>query len=129
MRKAIMVPGAVSPAGHYSHAVIANGFVFVAGPGPADPATREVKGTFEDQVRQTLANLRTILNGAGADLEDMVKVTVFLSDIALFRRYDAVYREVVPAGPAARTTVAAMLNNIDIEIDCIAALPERPQSR
>lgn len=128
MRKAIMVPGAVSPAGHYSHAVIANGFVFVAGQGPADPATREVKGTFEDQVRQTLANLQTILKGAGADLGDMVKVTVFLSDIALFKRYDAVYREMVPAGPAARTTVAAMLNNIDIEIDCIAALPGHPLS-
>lgn len=123
MRKAIMVQGAVSPAGHYSHAVVANGFVFVAGQGPADPLTREVRGTFEDQVRQTLANLRTILNGAGADLGDMVKVTVFLSDIALFKRYDAVYREIVPAGPAARTTVAAMLNNIDIEIDCIAVLP------
>ena len=56
----------------------------------------------------------------------MVQVTVFLSDIALFREYDAVYREMVPEGPAARTTVAAMLNNIDIEIDCIAVLPQRP---
>ncbi|SMH29605.1 RidA family protein [Mesorhizobium australicum] len=126
MREAIMVPGAVSPAGHYSHAVIANGFVFVAGQGPADPATRKVTGTFREQVRRTIENIRTILNGAGADLGDMVKVTVFLSDIALFREYDAVYREMVPEGPAARTTVAAMLNNIDIEIDCIAVLPQRP---
>lgn len=124
MRQAIMVPGAVSPAGHYSHATVANGFVFVAGQGPMDPATRQVTGTFEDQVRRTIANMRIILEGAGCGLQDMVKVTVFLSDIALFKRYDAVYREMVPEGPAARTTVAAMLNNIDIEIDCIAALPQ-----
>jgi 2-iminobutanoate/2-iminopropanoate deaminase len=124
MRQAIMVSGAVSPAGHYSHAVIANGFVFVAGQGPADPVTRKVTGSFEDQVRRTIDNVRIILEGAGAGLKDIVKAQVFLSDIRLFKAYDAVYREMVPGPPPARTTVAAMLNGIDIEIDCIAVLPE-----
>ncbi|HTC83213.1 MAG TPA: RidA family protein, partial [Rhizomicrobium sp.] len=69
MRKAIMVEGAAKPGGHYSHAVIADRFVFVAGQGPVDPATNAMSDKFADQVRQTLKNLQTILRGVGADMK------------------------------------------------------------
>ena len=68
MRKAIMVEGAAKAAGQYSHAVIANGFIYVSGQGPADPATNIVPDSFAAQVRQTIRNVQTILKGAGADL-------------------------------------------------------------
>jgi len=123
MRKAIMVESAVKPAGRYSHAVIANGFVYVSGQGPADPATSIVPDGFADQVRQTLRNLQAILKGAGADLKDVVKVNAYLSDVTRFRDYDEVYREFFTADPPARTTVGSQLVGIQVEIDCIAVLP------
>jgi len=89
MRKAINIEGAVKPAGQYSHAVIANGFVFVSGQGPADPATNVVPDGFADQVRQTIRNLRIILQGAEADLSDVVKVNAYLSDVTRFTEYNA----------------------------------------
>ena len=122
MRKAINIEGAVKPAGQYSHAVIANGFVFVSGQGPADPATNVVSDGFADQVRQTIRNLRIILQGAGADLSDVVKVNAYLSDVTRFPEYNDVYKEFFPEGPPARTTVGCQLVGIQIEIDCIAVL-------
>jgi 2-iminobutanoate/2-iminopropanoate deaminase len=123
MRKTIMVESAVKPAGRYSHAVIANGFVYVSGQGPADPDTNTVPDGFAAQVRQTLRNLQTILKGAGADLKDVVKVNAYLSDVTRFREYDEVYQEFFTADPPARTTVGSQLVGIQVEIDCIAALP------
>ncbi len=123
MRKTILVEGAVEPAGQYSHAVIANGFVYVSGQGPADPATNAVPDGFADQVRQTLRNLQAILRGAGVDLEDVVKVNAYLSDVTRFRDYDEVYREFFKDEPPARTTVGSQLVGIQVEIDCVAALP------
>ncbi len=73
MRQAFMVQGAARPAGPYSHAVVANGFVFVSGQGPADPATGRVPDGFAAQVEQTLRNVQTILEGAGASLRDVVR--------------------------------------------------------
>jgi 2-iminobutanoate/2-iminopropanoate deaminase len=61
MRRTVMAEGGPTPAGPYSHAVIANGFVFVSGQGPVDPETGSMPDAFADQVRQTLENLRTSL--------------------------------------------------------------------
>jgi 2-iminobutanoate/2-iminopropanoate deaminase len=123
MRKPVMVEGAVKPAGQYSHAVVANGFVFVSGQGPADPVTNIVPDRFADQVRQTLRNVQTILKGAGTSLADVVKVNTYLSDVTRFREYNDIYREFFPDGPPARTTVGCQLVGIQVEIDCIAVLP------
>jgi 2-iminobutanoate/2-iminopropanoate deaminase len=123
MRKAIMVDGAVKAAGHYSHAVIANGFVYISGQGPADPVTNVVPDGFAEQVRQTLRNVQIILKGAGADLADVVKVNAYLSDVARFREYNAIYQEFFLADPPARTTVGSQLVGIQVEIDCVAVLP------
>jgi 2-iminobutanoate/2-iminopropanoate deaminase len=122
MRKAINIKGAVTPAGQHSHAVIANGFVFVSGQGPADPAKNVVPDGFADQVRQTIRNLRIILQGAGVDLDDVVKVNTYLSDVTRFREYNEIYKEFFAEGPPARTTVGCQLVGIQVEIDCIAVL-------
>jgi 2-iminobutanoate/2-iminopropanoate deaminase len=118
-----MIESAVNAAGQYSHAIISNGFVYVSGQGPVDPRTGEMPSTFPDQVRQTLRNLRHILQGVGSDLCDVVKVNAYLSDVTRFAEYDAVYREFFPTEPPARTTVGCQLIGILIEIDCIAVQP------
>jgi 2-iminobutanoate/2-iminopropanoate deaminase len=123
MRQAIMVEGAARPGGGYSHAVLANGFIFVAGQGPAHPVTGVIPDAFADQVRQTLDNLRLVLRGTGVDLADVVKVNTYLSDLTRFAEYDAIYREFFPAEPPARTTIGCQLKAIQVEIDCIAVAP------
>jgi 2-iminobutanoate/2-iminopropanoate deaminase len=122
MRQALMIEGAAPAGGHYSHAVVANGFVFVSGQGPADPATGRMPDDFAGQVRQTLTNLRTILEGAGSSLDDVVKINCYLSDVTRFREWNALYADFFPAAPPARTTVACQLNGIQVEVDCIAVL-------
>jgi 2-iminobutanoate/2-iminopropanoate deaminase len=124
MRSAKMVEAAVRPAGQYSHAVVANGFVFVSGQGPADPVTNVVPDGFADQVRQTLRNVQTILRGVGADLKDVVKVNAYLSDVTRFAAYNEIYKEFFTADPPARTTVGSQLVGIQVEIDCVAVLPD-----
>jgi 2-iminobutanoate/2-iminopropanoate deaminase len=123
MRKTIMVEGAAKPAGQYAHAVIANGFVFISGQGPADPATNAVPDGFAAQVRQTIRNVQTILQGAGAGLKDVVKINAYLSDVTRFREYNEIYKEFFAEDPPARTTVGSQLVGIQVEIDCVAVLP------
>ncbi len=121
MRKAIECD--VKPTACFSHAIVANGFVFVTGQGPMDPAAGASPDGFAAQVRQTLINLRTVLGLAGAGMEDVVKVTAYLTDLTRFAQYDAIYREFFPSTPPARTTVGCQLPGILVEIDCIAVLP------
>jgi 2-iminobutanoate/2-iminopropanoate deaminase len=123
MRKAVMVENAAKPAGQYSHAVVANGFVYVSGQGPADPSTGVVPDAFAAQVRQTIRNVQTILKGVGADLKDVVKINTYLSDVTRFREYTEIYKEFFPVEPPARTTVGCQLVGIQVEIDCVAVLP------
>jgi 2-iminobutanoate/2-iminopropanoate deaminase len=124
MRKALIVEGAAKVAGLYSHAVIANGFVYVAGQGPADPKTGVVPDAFAEQVRQTLRNVQTILKGAGADFKDVVKVNAYLSDLTRFAEYNVIYKEFFTSEPPARTTIGCQLFGIQVEIDCVAVLPD-----
>lgn len=120
----LMIAGAAKPAGCYSHVVVANGFAFVSGQGPKDPSTETMSPVFAEQVRQTIANLRTILNGIGLGLEDIVRMNVYLTDLSRFAEYNAIYTEFFPSSPPARTTIGCWLPGILIEIDCIAALRE-----
>ena len=124
MRKAIIVEGAVKPAGHYSHAVDRERLRLRLRPGPADPAKNVVPDGFADQVRQTMRNLQIILQGAGADLGDVVKVNTYLSDVhPLPRVQRASTRSSSRPRPPARTTVGCQLVGIQVEIDCVAVLP------
>ncbi|MBN9272080.1 MAG: RidA family protein, partial [Mesorhizobium sp.] len=99
MRKTAMVEDAVKPAGHYSHAVISNGLVFVSGQGPVDPETGDMSSSFSGQVRQTMRNLDIILRGVGTELKHAVKINAYLSDLANFAEFNRVYSEFFPGEP------------------------------
>jgi len=123
MRKAIHPAAAPRPRGPYSPAIVAEGFVFVAGQGPVNPKTNELElGDVRSETRRTLENIRIILSAAGSSLRDVVRVGVFLADMNDFAAMNEVYREFFPEAPPARTTVGAQLPKIKVEIDCIARL-------
>ena len=123
MRKVIRTSDAPRPRGTYSQAIVANGFVFVAGQGAVDPRTNELElGDIRSETRRTLENIRAILEAAGSSLRDVVRVSVYLADMNDFGFMNEVYRQFFPEDPPARTTVGAQLPKIKIEIDCIARL-------
>ncbi|CAA9523048.1 MAG: hypothetical protein AVDCRST_MAG05-3743 [uncultured Rubrobacteraceae bacterium] len=121
-RETVTAGGAPEPADPYSHAVVANRFVYVSGQGPADPETGSTPDGFEDQVRQTFENLRTILEAAGSGLREVVKVNAYLTDLTRFGRFNEVYGEFFAQDPPARTTVGADLLGILVEVDCVAVV-------
>ena len=125
MRKAHIVEGAAKPAGQYSHAITANGFAYVSGQGPVDPATGVMSDNFADQVRQTIRNVETILKGIGASLNDVVKINAYLADLTRFKEYNEIYTEFFKTAPPARTTIGCQLHGIHVEIDCVAVLPTK----
>jgi 2-iminobutanoate/2-iminopropanoate deaminase len=124
MRKTVMAENGPQPAGPYSHAVVSGGFVFVSGQGPVDPETGTMPDAFPDQVRQTLENVRTILEAAESSLEDVVKVNAYVTDLTRFAEFNEVYKEFFRHSPPARTTVATALLGILVEIDCVAQLKD-----
>ena len=124
MRKTVMADKGPAPAGPYSHAVVANGFVFISGQGPVNPETGAMPDAFADQVRQTLKNVQTILEAAGSSLDDVVKVNGYVTDLTRFSMFNDVYKEFFQDDPPARTTVATALLGILVEVDCIAAISE-----
>ena len=125
MRETITAEKGPKPAGPYSHAVVSGGFVFVSGQGPVDPETGAMPDSFEEQVRQTLKNLQTILEAAGSSLDDVVKVNAYVTDLTRFAQFNEVYSEFFSYDPPARTTVGTSLLGFLVEIDCIAAITER----
>ncbi len=124
-KQAFNYRGAPQKAGPYSHAVILNGVVYISGQGPSNPETNEIAGqTIEVQVRQTLENVKFILEQAGSSLENVVKVNVYLQNLNDFQAFNEVYGQYFPKDQPVRTTIGANLLNILIEIDCIAVLKE-----
>ena len=124
MREIVMAEKGPQPAGPYSHAVVANGFVFISGQGPVDPETGTMPDAFGDQVRQTLKNVQTILEAAGSNLENVVKVNAYVTDLTRFAEFNEVYKEFFSHDPPARTTVGTSLLGFLVEVDCIAAVPD-----
>lgn len=122
--KHVTAKGAPAPGGSYSHGVIANGFLYTCGMGPVDPATGNiVEGGVGPQTRQTLINLKAILDEVGADFSQVVKTTAHLQNcVADFAEYDKVYREFLTAPFPVRTTVGSDLIKILVEIDFVVAL-------
>lgn len=108
--RCISPDGLSPPGGHYSHAAVANGFVFVSGQLPVTPEGERLVGApFEQQARQVLANVGAALAAAGSGIGRLVQVRVYVSDIAHWPSFDAIYaawagdarpaRAVVPTGP------------------------------
>ncbi|MFP6654260.1 MAG: RidA family protein [Myxococcota bacterium] len=115
---------APEPIGPYSQAIRSGQLVFVSGQIPLDPKTGKiVSGEIEDETRQVLANLSAVLEAAGAHLSSVVKATVYLTDMSLFPRVNAIYAEAFTSDPPpARATVevSALPMGVHVEIDAIA---------
>jgi 2-iminobutanoate/2-iminopropanoate deaminase len=112
-----------TPAGPYSHVVVANGFAFTAGFGPQDPSTGEVPDGIKAQTEAVIRNVERALAVVRLDLSHVVKATVHLADLADFAAYNRVYERMFPAPYPVRTTVGSQLADILVEIDVVAALP------
>ena len=113
-------PGAVGP---YSQGIAADGFVFTAGQVPINPASGKVEATtIEDQTRQVLTNVDAVLRAAGSSLDRVVKMTVFMTDLADFQAMNGVYAEFFPSNPPARSAVqvVALPLGVQIEMEAVA---------
>jgi 2-iminobutanoate/2-iminopropanoate deaminase len=118
-----------APQGAYSQGWRAGDFIFVTGTGPVDAATGKLAGdTIEAQTEQVIINMESVLAADHATLADVIKVTVHLSDTALFARYNVVYARRFSAPYPVRTTVGSDLRQLPgmlIEADCIAYAPQK----
>lgn len=127
MSKRLIIPPNGPPAvGPYSPAVAAGGFLFVSGQIPIHPQTGElIKDNFESQVRQTLENLKCIVESSGLTLNDVVKATIFVTDLANFAELNRIYEEYFSESKPARACVqaAALPKGVDVEIEAIACFP------
>jgi 2-iminobutanoate/2-iminopropanoate deaminase len=117
-----------APQGAYSQGWRAGDFIFVTGTGAVDAKTGKLSGeSIEEQTELVITNIESILAADHATLADVVKVTVHLSDPALFARYNAVYARRFSAPYPVRTTVGSDLRSLPgmlIEADCIAYAPQ-----
>ncbi len=113
-------PAAVGP---YSQGISTGAMVFTAGQVPIDPAVGKVVATtIEDQTRQSLENVKAILEAAGTGLDRVVKMTVFMTDLGDFQRMNGVYAEFFPENPPARSAVqvVALPLGVQVEIEAVA---------
>lgn len=124
MKKEIIsakAPGAIGP---YSQAVVAGNLVFVSGQLPIDGATGEMPSDIKSQTRQSIANIKHILDEVGATLDNVVKTTVFLADMEYFAPMNEVYAEEFKAVFPARCAFAVkeLPKKALVEIEVIAAI-------
>ena len=141
MADVIQSRNAPKPVGHYPHARRAGNQLFLSGVGPRDPASNGVPGNvfaadgrlesydIDAQTRSVFANVRAVLESSGAKWEDLVDVTVYLTDMARdFSAYNAIWAEYFPDAALApcRTTlgITALPTPIAIELKCIAVIKE-----
>lgn len=119
---AIVAPDAPAAIGPYSAATQAGNTVYVSGQLPADPKTGALPEGIAEQTRQSLTNVKAILTAAGLTMADVVKTTVFLSDIANFAAMNEVYATFFEAPYPARAAfqVAALPKGALVEIEAIA---------
>lgn len=113
-------PKAIGP---YSQAIRANGFIFISGQVPFDPATGQlIEGDIAQQTARVLDNLKAIVEAAGSSLDHAVKTSVFLKDMGEFAAMNEVYSRYFSENPPARSTVevARLPRDVRVEIDLIA---------
>ena len=122
MKEIISTNKAPAAIGPYSQAVKAGEFLYVSGQIPVDPSTGKVPETIQDQARQALENLRCVVEASGSTMGDVVKVTVFLTDMGAFPEVNAVYGEFFSEPYPARSCIgaSALPKGVKIEIDAVA---------
>jgi 2-iminobutanoate/2-iminopropanoate deaminase len=124
-RSVILSAAAPQPVSAYSQAIQSGSLLFLAGQIPLDPATGKlVSGTIADQTERVIDNLRAVLSAAGATLDNVLKTTVYLTDMSDFAAFNQVYARHFTKDPPARTTVAvaALPLGARVEVEAIAAL-------
>ena len=124
MKKIILTDKAPAPIGPYSQGVEVNGLVFFSGQIAIDPAVGKIVATdIEGQTRRVLANISALLDAAGLTAEDVVKTTVFITDIADFSKVNAIYAQTFSSLPPARSCVeaSALPSGALVEIEIVAA--------
>ena len=124
MKKVISTANAPQAIGPYSQAIEAGGFVFVSGQIPLIPATGElVDGSVEVQTARVLENLKAILEAAGSSMEDVVKTTVYITNMDDFTKVNGIYGQYFEENPPARVCVevSKLPKGALVEIDVIAA--------
>jgi 2-iminobutanoate/2-iminopropanoate deaminase len=114
-------PKAIGP---YSQAIKTGDLLFTSGQLPINPATGEVNGDISTQTRQVLENLKSILEAAGGSLDNVVKTTVFITDLSGFASMNEVYSQYFKNAPPARSTVevSALAKNALVEIEAVAKI-------
>ena len=127
MKDIVQTDSAPAAIGAYSQAARSGGFLFVSGQIPLDPATGElVGGNGEAPIRRAFANLAAVCKAGGAGLDDIVKLTVYLTDLSDFALVNKVMAELFAKPYPARAALGinALPKNATIEIEAIARLPE-----
>jgi 2-iminobutanoate/2-iminopropanoate deaminase len=126
-RQAVSSDRAPAALGPYSQAIVAGGFVFCSGTAGIDPATGTAAEGIEAQTDQALRNLAAVLEAAGASMADLVKTTIFYSDVDDFARLNEVYARHMPEPPPARSAPAnvRLPHGLLVSIDAIAAIPDQ----
>lgn len=128
--KTITTEDAPAAAGHYSQAIVHEGLVFVSGQLPLDPVTRAPNsGEVEEQVELVLRNLAAVLEAAGSGIDQVLRTTVYVSDIALWGRVNAAYAAFFGDHRPARSVVPTRELHFGclVEIDAIAAVGKAPR--
>ena len=123
--KEISTSSAPKPAGHYAQAIEHQGLVYVSGQLPVDPKSKNVQvGTIEEQTEQALTNLACIIKAANSDINHVLKVTVYISDISLWGRVNKVYAKFFGDHRPARAIVPTreLHFGFQIEIEAVAAV-------
>jgi 2-iminobutanoate/2-iminopropanoate deaminase len=123
MKEIIQTDKAPAPVGPYSPVVAFRDLVFVSGQGPLNPETKTlISGTVQEEARQTLENIRNILEDIGSSLKNVLKVNVYLGDMDDFFAFNEVYAEYFTAEPPARTCIQAgrLPFDIKVEIEVVA---------
>ncbi len=126
-KECVFCPSAPPAVGPYSHAVKANGFVFLSGQGPMAPdGSGPIRGTVEKETKATFENVKAVLASCGVGLDDVVKVTAYLSDMVNFGKFNDVYKTYFLENQPARTCIQAgrLPMDIQVEIDVIAVIPQ-----
>lgn len=122
-------PGTLAPpGGHYSHAVVAAGLVFISGQLPITPSGEKLnQSPFEDQARQVLANVQAALEAAGSNVAQLVQVRVYVTDMEQWPAFNRIYQPWAGAAPPARAVVPVPLlhHGFAIEVEAVAALQPR----
>jgi len=112
MKQSVFSPNAPKPIGPYSQAVKADKLLFVSGQLPIDPKEGKIVATdIQNQTRQTMENVKSILESAGYEMKDVVSTTVYLSSMTLFEKFNFEYAKYFDADYPARATVACELKS------------------